>query len=150
MACITHTHTHTHTLTHTHTHARMHIHIHTHTRTHTHTHTHIHTHNDYVHRFASARTEPPIDFSQDITSASASLMDGVTTITFNRPRDSGDRNDITLRQDICGFFLFAFSGPVLNFSTGAVGYHGFGPTRRVASAERICIPTFAECSAGNC
>ena len=27
-------------------------------------------------------------------------------------------------------------------------YHGFGPTRRAASLERICIPTFTECSAG--
>ena len=80
-------------------------------------------------------------------SASASLVDGVTTITFNRPRDSGDSNDITLRQDPCRFFLFAFSGSV-NFATQAAGYHG--GTNRAASAERICIPTFAECSAGNC
>ena len=108
-------------------------------------HTHTHTHN-YVHRFASARAEPPIDASQDITSASASLVDGVTTITFNRPRDSGDSsNDITL--NVCRFFLFAFGGPV-NFATQTAGYHG--NMNRVASAERICIPTFAECSAGNC
>ena len=35
------------------------------------------------------------------------------------------------------------------FATPPIGiYHGFGPTRRVASAERICIPTFTECSTG--
>ena len=27
-------------------------------------------------------------------------------------------------------------------------YHGLGPTRRAPSEERICIPTFMECSAG--
>ena len=27
-------------------------------------------------------------------------------------------------------------------------YHGFGQSRRAASLERICIPTFTECSAG--
>ena len=27
-------------------------------------------------------------------------------------------------------------------------WHGFGPTRRNASEERICIPTVMECSAG--
>ena len=30
----------------------------------------------------------------------------------------------------------------------AILYHGYGPTRRAASAERICIPTVMECSAG--
>ena len=27
-------------------------------------------------------------------------------------------------------------------------YHGFGLTRRAASLERVCIPTFTGCSAG--
>ena len=71
-------------------------------------------------------------------------MDGVTTITFNRPRDSGDSNDISL--DVCRFFLFALNG-LVNFATQAAGYHGSGTMFRVASAERICIPTFAECIA---
>ena len=69
-------------------------------------------------------------------------MDGKTTIIFNRPRNSGDSNDISL--DVCRFFLFAFGGPVNNFDTQDVGYHGLN--RRFISPERICIPTFAECS----
>ena len=94
-----------------------------------------------TYRFAFARAPPPIDDSQDITVLLASHTDGNTTIIFNRPRNSGDSNDISL--DVCRFFLFAFGGPA-NFDTQEVGYHGF--TRRFVSPERICIPTFAECS----
>ena len=72
-------------------------------------------------------------------------MDGVTTITFNRPRNSGDDLDISL--DGYRYFLFAYGG-VANFSTmpPSAAYHGFGPTRRLASSERMYIPTFTECS----
>ena len=105
-------------------------------------HTHTHTH-----RFAFEQAEPPVDDSQDIESASAEHVDGVTTITFNRPRNSGDSDDTSL--DECRFFLFAYGGRVNFFATPpAAIYHGPGPTRRAASLERICIPTFTECSAG--
>ena len=111
------------------------------TATHT-MYTHTHTH-----RFAFAQAEPPIDDSQDIYNASAERVDGVTTITFNRPRNSSDINDTSL--DECRFLLFAYGGRVILFATPPVViYHGFGPTRRAASLERICIPTFTECSAG--
>ena len=94
----------------------------------------------YTHcRFAVVRAPPPVDASQDITGASASRMDGVTTVTFTRPRNSGDSNDISL--DVCRFFLFAF-GPA-TVATGAIFYHG---SNRFISPDRICIPTFAECS----
>ena len=95
-------------------------------------------------RYAFAQAEPPIDGIQNIGRASAEHVDGVTTITFNRPRNSSDDlvNDISL--DPCRFFLFAFGGPVS--TPPSVGYHGFGSTRRAPSAERICIPTFRECS----
>ena len=93
-------------------------------------------------RFAFQRAQPPIDASQDITDISASHVSGVTTVTFIRPRNSGDSNDISL--DVCRFFLFAFGGTVFNFDTQDVGYHGLN--RRLISPERICIPTFAECS----
>ena len=95
-----------------------------------------------THRFAFQRAQPPIDASQDLTASSASRTDGATTVRFNRPRNSGDSNDISL--DVCRFFLFAFGGTVFNFDTQDVGYHGLN--RRFISPERICIPTFAECS----
>ena len=92
-----------------------------------------------TYRFAVARAPPPIDASQDLTAASASRTDGVTTVIFNRPRNSGDGNDISL--DVCRFFLFAF-GPA-TVATGDIFYHG---ANRFISPGRICIPTFAECS----
>ena len=73
-----------------------------------------------------------------MTDASASRVAGVTTVSFNRPRNSGDSNDISL--DVCRFFLFAF-GPS-NIATGGVSYH---VTNRFVSPDRICIPTIAEC-----
>ena len=73
-------------------------------------------------------------------------MDGVTTISFNRVRDTGDSNDLTL--DECRFFLFAFGGEVDIASPQTAAYHGFGPLRRAPSPERICIPSFADCSSG--
>ena len=73
-----------------------------------------------------------------MTDASASRVDGVTTVSFTRPRNSGDSDDLSL--DVCRFFLFAF-GPA-NIATGGVSYHG---TNRFVSSDRICIPTFAEC-----
>ena len=94
----------------------------------------------HTYRFAFQRAEPPIDESQDITVISASHIVGNTTIIFNRPRNSGDSNDISL--DACRFFLFAFGG-LANFATQAAGYHF---SNRFISPERICIPTFAECS----
>ena len=107
----------------------------------------IYTYNAHTHRFAFERAEPPIDPSQNIYNASAVHVDGVTTITFNRPRNSGDNLDISL--DECRFFLFAFGGQAFFFATPPIAiYHGSGPTRRAASAERICIPTVTECSAG--
>ena len=107
----------------------------------------IHTMHARTHSFAFELAQPPVDGSQDIIRASAEHVDGVTTITFNRPRNSGDANDISLNES--RFFLFAFGGRVNFFATPPIGiYHGFGPTRRAASEERVCIPTFMECSAG--
>ena len=103
----------------------------------------------YTHRFAFEQAEPPVDDVQNIGLALAEHVDGETTITFNRPRNSSDINDISLNPPQCRFFLFAYSGRVNFFATPPVAiYHGFGPTRRSPSEERICIPTFAECSAG--
>ena len=95
-----------------------------------------------IYRFASVRAPPFIDASQDITISLASHMDGNTTIMFNRPRNSGDSDDISL--DVCRFFLFAI-GPA-NVDTQEVFYHGFN--RRFVSPERICVATytFAQCS----
>ena len=79
-----------------------------------------------------------------MTDASASHVDGVTTVSFNRPRNSGDSNDISL--DVCRFFLFAY-GPA-TIASQVVNYHG--STNRFASPNRICIPTIAECRGRLC
>ena len=71
-------------------------------------------------------------------------MDGVTTITFNRPRNSSDSNDISL--DPCRFFFFAYGG-LVNF-TAMPPIAVNSPTHLAMSLRKICIPTFLECSPG--
>ncbi len=88
----------------------------------------------YICRFAGSRTRPPIDPSQDITAASAELMDGTTTIRFTRPRASTDTNDISLDQ--CRFFLWAWGGSVTNGDPTTIGQH----TSRGIFPNMVCIP----------
>ena len=68
-------------------------------------------------------------------------------MTFNRLRSASENLDISLDPD--RFFLFAYSG-IATFSAmpPTASFHGPGLTRRAPSQERIHIPTFRECSAG--
>ena len=98
-------------------------------------------HDIYTCRYATARAEPPIDASQDISNISASIQDGVTTINFVRPLASTDSDDLSL--DVCRFFLYAYSGSVIYGNPNVISYHGF--TNRGATSEMICLPSPAEC-----
>ena len=150
-----HTHTqthacmHIHTHTHTQTHACMHIHTHTHTHTQTHARMHIHTYtyilahvHTYIHphRYIVARAQPPVDESQDISDIMAVHENGVTTMSFTRQRKPEDKDDRSLDQ--CRFFLFGWGGEA-DVGTKTIGYH---PQTPIVSTDRICVPTFAECT----
>ena len=91
-------------------------------------------------RFADARTPPPLDDSQDISDAVATLSDGATVITFTRPRNSGDSRDISL--DGGRFLLFAWGGTVTFGETNSFTYHTGG---RSSTPGAINFPTAAEC-----
>ena len=92
------------------------------------------------HRFAVARALPPLDDSQDITDAVAMLSDGVTVITFTRPRNSGDSRDISL--DECRFLLFAWGGSVTYGTPNLFSYHTGG---RTSTPETVCFPSATVC-----
>lgn len=95
----------------------------------------------YTCRYATARAEPPIDASQDISNTSASIQDGITTINFIRPLTSMDSNDLSL--NVCRYFLYAYGGSVIYISgnLNIIGYH----SSRGVISEMICLPSPAEC-----
>ena len=94
-----------------------------------------------LHRFADSRAKPPLDNSQDISDADATFSDGVTVITFTRPRNSGDSRDISLDEG--RFLLFAWGGSVTYGATNSIGNHGMN--RRQFTSEAVNFPNATEC-----
>ena len=95
-------------------------------------------------RYATARSQPPIDDSQDIDVISATNRNGITTITFRRPRTSNNEFDISLNE--CRYFLFGWGGEA-DVETREISYH---PSTPIVSQERICLPMPANCPDGGC
>ena len=97
-------------------------------------------------RFATARSAPQPDPSQDISAAMATLENGVTTVNFTRPCNSSESADISLGQ--CPFLLYAYGGTVdsdggpVDVATRTITYHS--NNRGVLSPDRVCFPC------GNC
>lgn len=89
-------------------------------------------------RFATVRAQPPVDPSQDISTALVTQENGVTTMNFTRPCSSSDSNDISLSQ--CHFLLYAY-GVSVNVATQTISYHG---ANRGILSDRVCFPC------GNC
>ena len=83
--------------------------------------------------------DPTVDSSQDITSTSAVLMNGVTTVAFRRERVTGDPDDVPLDQ--CLYFLYAWGG-AFDVTTQVIMYHG---GNREASSTMICLPSAIVC-----
>ena len=84
-------------------------------------------------RYATIRAEPAIDASQNISDVTATHDNGITTITFTRPRVSTDNRDLSLDQ--CVYFLYAWGGSI-DYSTCRAGQH----TNREPSDFQFCIP----------
>jgi len=94
-----------------------------------------------VSRFATIRSQPPVDLSQDIADAVASFQNGFTTINFTRPRNPGDTNDISLDQ--CRFLLYAYGSPAI-VATSTIVYH---LSNRGILTESFCLPSANDCPA---
>ena len=90
-------------------------------------------------RYASSRIgAPPADASQDITTSSAVLQSGNTTITFRRERVTNDPNDVSLDQ--CVYFLYAWGG-AFDVNTQVIDYH----QNSQPSSTLICLPSSSVC-----
>ena len=69
---------------------------------------------------------------------------GITTISFTRPRNSGDsEDDFSLEE--CRYFFFGYGGTA-DIDMRAIGYH---PQTPIISNDRICLPTVMECPGNN-
>ena len=85
--------------------------------------------------------EPPQDSVQNVDNASASFVDGVTTVQFSLAKITGD-SDRDLSLSVCRFLLFAWSGDA-NIDTGVIQYHGV--QNRAFSDTLICFPASSLC-----
>ena len=81
-----------------------------------------------------------MDFRQDITATSVTLLEGVTTVIFTRLIDTGDSNDIALNQP--RYLLWAFGGTVEFGDVNNINYHA---NNRGAFQEQIDLTL---CSTG--
>jgi len=73
-----------------------------------------------------------VDSSQDLSETSGTYVDGVLTIQFTRPRQTGDDRDVQFTDTECFYFMYAY-GPVF---FGDIRKHEESP---VVTGERICI-----------
>jgi hypothetical protein len=93
--------------------------------------------------FATGRTRPPVDASQDISDMSIATVNGMTVMMFTRPIVSTDANDIGLDQD--RFFLFPTVGGPVTIASRQIGYHTQTP---IISGTRVSLPRPGQCSGG--
>ncbi|XP_014676180.1 PREDICTED: uncharacterized protein LOC106816139 [Priapulus caudatus] len=76
---------------------------------------------------------PRPDVRRDVTRVSGSLVNGITSLQFWRPRATGDRDDVQFTDDDCFYFLFPYD---TNRYKPGVMRHRSTP---MVSEQRICI-----------
>ena len=91
-----------------------------------------------------ARSQPPIDASQDITNAMATHENGITTVTFTRPLISNDPDDLSLTE--CRFFFYGWGGSA-DTTSRTIGRHESTP---IISSDMVCLPSPTECESIVC
>ena len=91
-----------------------------------------------------ARSQPPIDASQDITNAMATHENGITTVTFTRPLISDDPDDLSLID--CQFFFYGWGGSA-DTTSRMIRMHESTP---IISNDRVCLPSPTECESIVC
>ena len=91
-----------------------------------------------------ARSQPPIDASQDIINAMATHENGITTVTFTRPLTSNDPDDLSLTN--CRFFFYGWGGSA-DTTSRTIGRHESTP---IISSDMVCLPSPTECKSIVC
>lgn len=86
--------------------------------------------------FLLAYEAPPLDYQQNLYNMSAWRENGLTTLRFSRPRQTGDARDYQFSDTDCPYFMFPVMGGVFNAVNKRIRKHESTP---VISEERICV-----------
>ena len=79
---------------------------------------------------------PPLDPIQNLYNQTAWRENGVTTLKFSRPRQTGDSRDYQFSDTNCPYFIFPVMGGVFNAVNKRIRKHENTP---VISDQRICV-----------
>lgn len=99
---------------------------------------------DVIARWSTQRgVEPRVDTSNDLLSMSVTHVNGYTTISFARRKDTNDTvDDLDISNPEGRFFVYGWGGAV-NFGTNTISYH---PQTPIVSTNRVVIPSSATCT----
>ncbi|KAH9529334.1 hypothetical protein DERF_003224 [Dermatophagoides farinae] len=86
--------------------------------------------------FLKAYEAPPLDYQQNLYNMSAWRENGLTTLRFSRPRQTGDARDYQFSDTDCPYFMFPVMGGVFNAVNKRIRKHESTP---IISDERICV-----------
>ncbi|KAJ2945024.1 hypothetical protein O0L34_g1921 [Tuta absoluta] len=86
--------------------------------------------------WVSGYSAPKLDQNQHITSASGSLIDGYTTLSFVRKRNTGEARDLAFTDEQCLYMMFITQGGGFDAVNKRTSKHLQTP---VVSEEKICI-----------
>ncbi|XP_028170517.1 uncharacterized protein LOC114360136, partial [Ostrinia furnacalis] len=86
--------------------------------------------------WVSGYSAPRVDPRQDLNKQSGSLVDGVTTLTFVRKRDTGDQKDLAFTDTQCLYMMFITQGGTFEPVNKRTSKHLQTP---VISENRVCI-----------
>ncbi|KAI5708161.1 hypothetical protein M8J77_017190 [Diaphorina citri] len=81
-------------------------------------------------------TSPLLDISQDVTNASGSTVDGITTLSFQRKRITQDSKDFSFTDDKCLYLMFPIKGGSFNPVNKKIRKHEVIPA---FSSQRVCF-----------
>ncbi|XP_049881200.1 uncharacterized protein LOC126377502 isoform X3 [Pectinophora gossypiella] len=86
--------------------------------------------------WVSGYSAPKLDPNQHITAASGSLIDGLTTLSFLRSRDTGESRDLAFTDDQCLYMMFITQGGGFDAVNKRTSKHLTTP---IVTEEKICI-----------
>ncbi|VDI22128.1 Hypothetical predicted protein [Mytilus galloprovincialis] len=81
-----------------------------------------------------------LDTTQNVKNADWDRMNGITSISFQRHRDTKDTSDFIFSEDNCAYFIYPMGGSY-NENDKSINMHSKTPT---ISLEQFCFPC-AEC-----
>lgn len=81
-------------------------------------------------------TSPLLDISQDVTNATGSTVDGITTLSFSRKRITQDSKDFSFTDDKCYYLMFPIKGGSFNAVNKKIRKHEVIPG---FSSQRVCF-----------